>query len=96
ASRFVGGNGKITLTDTACGEYAPRGFELRDANNTTITFNMPIRTWSDINHRPRFGSEDVFSLIFVLPVGATLDQLELGDEVIGNFVNIVVEPPSTR
>ncbi len=96
ASRFVGGNGKITLTDTAGGEYAPRGFELRDANNTTITFNMPIRTWSDINHRPRFGSEDVFSLIFVLPVGATLDQLELGDEVIGNFVNIVVEPPSKR
>ncbi len=96
ASRIVGGNGRITLTDKTGGEYAPRGFELRDANTTTITFDEQISTWSDITHRPRFGSEDLFSLIFVLPVGTTLDQLELGDEVIGNFVNIVVEPPSKR
>ncbi|MBT5583261.1 MAG: hypothetical protein HOJ54_04580, partial [Phycisphaerae bacterium] len=55
-----------------------------------------LRNWSDITNRPRFGSQDTFSLLFVLPVGVSLDRLELGDEVVGLFENIVVEPPSTR
>ncbi|HJO15339.1 MAG TPA: CvpA family protein [Phycisphaerales bacterium] len=89
-------NGKITLTDTDGGKYAPRGFEHRDEKETTIAFDVLINTWNDISRPPRRGSEDTFSLIFILPVGVSLDQLTLGNEVIGNFVNIVVEPPSKR
>ncbi|MBT4767226.1 MAG: hypothetical protein HOO04_02575 [Phycisphaerae bacterium] len=95
-SRYIGGDGAIVLYDTEGGQYAPRGFELKDPNNTTLTFNTALRNWSDITNRPRFGSQDTFSLIFVLPVGVSLDRLELGDEVVGLFENIVVEPPSTR
>jgi hypothetical protein len=95
-SRFVGGDGDIVLLDKEGNEYAPRGFELRDSNNTTVTFNTAIRRWSDVTHRPRFGSQDLFTLIFVVPVDTTLDRLELGDEVVGLFENVLVEPPSSR
>lgn len=95
-SRYIGGDGDIVLYDTDGSQYAPRGFELKDTNTTTLTFDMPIRRWSDLSHRPRFSSQDTFALIFVLPVGVSLDRLELGDEVVGLFENVVVEPPSTR
>jgi uncharacterized membrane protein required for colicin V production len=96
AARFIGGDGDIVLYDTYGGEYSPRGFELTEDTTTTITFDMPIRRWSDITHRPSFGSDDRFSLIFILPVSITLDRLELGDEVIGLFVNETVKAPSGR
>jgi hypothetical protein len=31
-----------------------------------------------------------------MPVGVSLDRLELADEVVGLFENITIEPPSTR
>jgi len=42
------------------------------------------------------GSEDQFELIFIVPVGLTLDRLMFEDEVVGLFEGVVVEPPSTR
>ena len=95
-SRYIGGDGAIVLYDTDGGQYSPRGFELKDATTTTLTFNTAINRWSDLTHRPRFGSQDTFSLLFVMPVGVSLDRLELADEVVGLFENITIEPPSTR
>ncbi len=63
---------------------------------TTLTFDMPIPTWRDVRHPPRMGSEDQFELIFIVPVGLTLDRLMFEDEVVGLFEGVVVEPPSTR
>ena len=95
-ARSNGGDGTLILFDTDGGEYAPRGYELTNSKNTTITFDIPIRTWRDIRHQPRIGSEDNFSLIFIVPVGITIDRLMFDDEVIGLFEGVIIEPPSTR
>jgi hypothetical protein len=42
------------------------------------------------------GSEDIFSLIFIVPVGVTIDRLMFDDEVVGLFEGVTIEPPSTR
>jgi hypothetical protein len=95
-ARRNGGDGTLILFDTDGGEYAPRGYERKDNIKTTITFDIPIRTWRDIRYPPRMGSEDIFSLIFIVPVGITIDRLMFDDEVIGLFEGVIIEPPSTR
>lgn len=95
-ARRNGGNGTLILFDTDGGEYAPRGYERKDNVKTTVTFDVPIRTWKDIRYPPRMGSEDLFSLIFILPVGVTIDRLMFDDEVVGLFEGVTIEPPSTR
>ncbi len=96
AARQNGGDGTITLFTADGSEYEPMGFELKNDNTTTITFNTPITRWSEVRKRPRFGSRDTFNLIFIMPVGASLDRLMLDDVRIGFFENITVEPPSRR
>ncbi|MDP7029762.1 MAG: hypothetical protein QF733_06040 [Phycisphaerales bacterium] len=95
-ARRMGGDGQVLLYDTTGGTYTPAGYERKDNVRTTLTFDMPIATWRDVRHPPRMGSEDRFELIFIVPVGLTLDRLMFDDEVVGLFEGVVVEPPSTR
>ncbi|MDP7070595.1 MAG: hypothetical protein QF561_04515 [Phycisphaerales bacterium] len=94
-ARRMGGDGEIRLIDTQGGEYSPYGFELKNDAKTTISYNVPISRWSDIRHRPKSDSNQ-FALIFVVPVGVSLDRLMLDDERIGFFENITAKPPRYR
>jgi len=94
-ARRMGGDGAITLNDSLGNSYSPYGFELKNDTKTIISFNVAIDRWSDIRHRPKSDS-DQFSLIFVLPVGVSLDTLMLDDTRVGFFEGKIAAPPRYR
>ena len=85
---------RISLTDTDGNSYAPMGMYYRGRDGTEVRLDRKnfLRTMEDLGAQPASGSTQEMKLLFEVTNGSTLDELYLGNIMVGYIEGVATRP----